>query len=93
MSASAVLKQCESFEWRGPMLAALSKVENDTFEIIRDKTDWASVTAGKPVTDNRCSELADLYPQSRQMLDDLLSKIADNGPSMDNGKKRSPGLR
>lgn len=89
MEGASVLEQCESFEWRGPMLASLSRVAAGNLEILREVTDWDDVTQGKPVTDNRCSDLADLYPNPRAMLDKLLDGLNETGK--DNGYKPRMG--
>ncbi|MDU4254454.1 hypothetical protein [Pseudomonas sp.] len=71
---TTTLDHCASFEWRGPFLS-LSRVNNDTLQVLRPETDWSDVVGDKPVIDNRNPNLADLYPKPRAMLDRMMNSL------------------
>ena len=86
MKASLILAQCSSFEKRGPAQASLTEVQGHRTFIHRQDTDWSDVVGDKPVTDNRCSDLADLYPRPRAVLSQILGEI-------ESSPQQNPGLK
>lgn len=91
MNAIQILNNCASFELRGPSQASLTEVRGHNVHIHRETTEWSSVTMGKPVVDNRCSDLSDLYPRPRSVL----AAVMDRLDHMDNAKAnlKPPGVR
>lgn len=77
---SHLIDQCTSFEWRGPY-HSLTRVDGDNVDVIRSRADWSDVVGGKPVSDNRNNNLADLFPRPRAILARVIDNLQrDNDP-------------
>lgn len=87
MSEMNILDRCTSFELRGPAHASLSEVKGGQTIVHRAETDWAKVTGGKPVADNRTSDLLDLYPRPRSVLE-AMGRLMENSPEPQSPKPR-----
>lgn len=87
--AKQVIEGSSSFDWRGPY-HSLTRVDNDSVEVIRSHTDWESVVGAKSVNDMRNNSLADLFPRPRAVLARVMGGLGDNdqAPKKVNG----PGL-
>lgn len=90
MNALQILNSCVSFEMRGPSKASLTEVRDNNIHVHRETTDWSNVTMGKPVVDNRCSDLSDLYPRPRSILADAMERLNSLGEP---AKLKPPGIR
>ena len=63
---------------------SLASVESTGVHVLRANTDWSDVVGNKHMSDNRTTELRDLYPQSRAVLDQILRGFdAMSGQSQD----------
>lgn len=86
-----ILDRCVSFDRRGPF-TSLTGLTDNTVVVLRDKTEWSTVTNGKPLEDKRNSNLADLFPSPRsvlkQMFDNMERSSAAGSPT-----PRYPGMR
>jgi len=74
----------ESFQLCGPrQISALRLNGRDApIDILADSTDWSSITKGRPVYDFRASDLRDLMPRPRDILNSLAEYKEDKSFSM-----------
>jgi len=90
MTQMNVLDKCVSFELRGPAHASLTEVKGNNTFVHRYVTDWVAVTQGKPLADNRTSDLLDLYPRPRNVLSQMNEMMSAAETAQGN---KPPGMR
>lgn len=89
--AKQVIEGSSSFDWRGPY-HSLTRVENDSVEVVRSHTDWEGVVGAKAVNDMRNNSLADLFPRPRAVLARVMGSLGDTGDDPAPKKVNGPGL-
>ena len=79
----SILDQCATFELRGPNFS-LARVSPTNVVMMRAETDWSDVLKGRPLVDNRNSNMRDLFPSPRDMLRSLsvVSNNHSDGPKL-----------
>lgn len=89
-----ILNRCASFELRGPKVS-LARQQEAGYVVVRAESDWSSVSKGKPVIDQRSSNLSDLFPGPRAMLQTIFDAV-EAGPNVVGDRQqvsRAPGMR
>ncbi|EMO9521233.1 hypothetical protein ACR3H8_20525 [Pseudomonas aeruginosa] len=68
----SLLAECDSFERRGPKVAAAIMVRGSHVDVIKAEIDWAPIIGDKPMIDNRTENISDLIPSPRAHMQDIL---------------------
>lgn len=90
-----LLKECDSFELRGPKLAGVMRIEGASVEVMAQSKDWSEVVGDRVFVDNRTDNLSDLIPNSRQRLEMLSQGFAERvhaASAKSTPKPKGPGM-